>query len=187
MINVCLKALLSCLTFNKYFTVLLSSYFKNVEQEDRLDDLCDIKQKLKETRTIVLVADTADEIHPFLKSLKGMPVSVLFNPQDLYYLDLGDADNVALIEHFAGKYCFDLNRTLAWFHVFDYILRLASDEQYSFVLTCESSKLEKCLNEINPHHLLTEKYIIDVSHLNKNRGFNRLTGDILTMLFETKE
>ncbi|XP_060585319.1 uncharacterized protein LOC132741210 isoform X4 [Ruditapes philippinarum] len=85
---------------------------------------------------------------------------LLKKPNDVNYIDFPNTCLV-IIDEFAGKYRYEENEVYKWYNMFDYLYNAVIAEPINVIITCEKSKLDKCINEVRRHAIL--EHVVDVS------------------------
>ena len=141
----------------------LSEYMIPSKQIDK-DVLREAKDKLKASKVIVLTGEkkcgkTSIAV-ALASSYEPSDCLLLTEPSDVHKIDIPNICLV-IIDEFAGKYRFEENDVYKWYKMFDHLYRAVTNRQMSVIITCEKSKLDKCVNEIARHAILDN--VVEVS------------------------
>ncbi|XP_053386753.1 uncharacterized protein LOC128550859 [Mercenaria mercenaria] len=89
-------------------------------------------------------------------SYKPSECLLLTGPSDVKKIDFS-RECLIIIDEFAGKYRYDENVVYNWYEMFDLLNTVLSNGKINVVATSETSKLERCCEEINIHPLLEHR------------------------------
>ncbi|XP_045185535.2 uncharacterized protein LOC123543534 [Mercenaria mercenaria] len=89
-------------------------------------------------------------------SYKPSECLLLTGPSDVKKIDFS-RECLLIIDEFAGKYRYDENVVYKWYEMFDLLDAALSNGKINLVITSETSKLQRCCDEIKVHPLLEHR------------------------------